>query len=53
MRDILVTAIVVGLLPGALFNPFVGVSLWTWLSVMNPHRLAWGCPCSGSCRPRR
>jgi len=23
-------------------NPFVGVMLWTWLSVMNPHRLTWG-----------
>ena len=42
MRDILITAIVLGLLPVALFNPFVGVSLWTWLSVMNPHRLTWG-----------
>jgi putative inorganic carbon (HCO3(-)) transporter len=42
MRDILVTVIVFGLLPFALFEPFVGVALWTWLSVMNPHRLTWG-----------
>ena len=42
MRDIVVTAVIAGILPFALFNPFVGVALWTWLSVMNPHRLAWG-----------
>ena len=42
MRDILVTAIVFGCLPFALFEPFLGVALWTWLSVMNPHRLTWG-----------
>jgi putative inorganic carbon (HCO3(-)) transporter len=42
MRDILVTVIVFGCLPFALFEPFLGVALWTWLSVMNPHRLTWG-----------
>jgi len=42
MRDIFVTAIVLGALPFALFNPIVGILLWTWLSVMNPHRLSWG-----------
>jgi probable O-glycosylation ligase (exosortase A-associated) len=42
MRDILVTVIIAGLLPVALFEPFAGVALWTWLSVMNPHRLTWG-----------
>jgi putative inorganic carbon (hco3(-)) transporter len=42
MRDILVTLIVFGCLPFALFEPFIGVALWTWLSVMNPHRLTWG-----------
>jgi putative inorganic carbon (hco3(-)) transporter len=42
LRDILVSAIVLGLLPIALFEPFVGIALWTWLSVMNPHRLSWG-----------
>jgi probable O-glycosylation ligase (exosortase A-associated) len=42
MRDLFVTAVVAGVLPFALFNPFVGVVLWTWLSVMNPHRLTWG-----------
>lgn len=42
MRDIFVTLVVFGLVPVALFHPFVGVALWTWLSVMNPHRLTWG-----------
>jgi len=23
-------------------HPSVGVLLWTWISVMNPHKLAWG-----------
>lgn len=23
-------------------RPWIGVMLWTWLSIMNPHRLAWG-----------
>jgi probable O-glycosylation ligase (exosortase A-associated) len=41
MRDILVTAIVFGLAPFALFEPFLGIALWTWVSVMNPHRLTW------------
>ncbi len=25
-----------------LFRPFAGVILWTWISLMSPHRLAWG-----------
>lgn len=42
MRDLLLFFIV---LPGgllALRHPFVGAMLWTWISIMNPHRLAWG-----------
>jgi probable O-glycosylation ligase (exosortase A-associated) len=42
MRDVFVTLVVAGMLPAALLNPFAGVALWTWLSVMNPHRLTWG-----------
>lgn len=42
MRDILLAIIIFGCLPFALFEPFVGVALWTWISVMNPHRLTWG-----------
>jgi len=42
MRDIVLALIVI---PGglmALRYPFAGAMLWTWISVMNPHRLAWG-----------
>lgn len=42
MRDILVTAIVFGSIPFILRRPHVGVLMWIWVSVMNPHRLTWG-----------
>jgi probable O-glycosylation ligase (exosortase A-associated) len=42
MRDILVTAIVFGILPMVFSRPHVGLYLFSWLSYMNPHRLAWG-----------
>jgi putative inorganic carbon (hco3(-)) transporter len=42
MRDIAVAVIVFGLLPWCLARPYIGVLLWTWLSLMNPHKLAWG-----------
>lgn len=41
MRDLLVTAIVLGTLPFVFRHAWIGVLLWTWISVMNPHRLAW------------
>lgn len=42
MRDVIITLIVFGSLPYILRRPFVGVVMWTWLGMMNPHRLAWG-----------
>ncbi|WP_332671491.1 putative O-glycosylation ligase, exosortase A system-associated [Aromatoleum sp.] len=42
MRDILVTVIVLGVLPFVFRHAWMGVMLWTWISMMNPHRLAWG-----------
>ena len=42
MRDVLVTALVLGALPFALRHAWVGVMLWTWLSIMNPHKLTFG-----------
>jgi putative inorganic carbon (hco3(-)) transporter len=42
IRDILVTAIVFGSLPFILRRPYVGILMWVWISVMNPHRLTWG-----------
>jgi probable O-glycosylation ligase (exosortase A-associated) len=41
MRDITLFAIVFSLLPMALVHPWVGTMLWTWISIMNPHRLTW------------
>ena len=42
MRDLYITLIVFGLLPAVLMRPYIGVLLWTWLSLMAPHRLSWG-----------
>lgn len=42
MRDLLLTAIVFGLLPFVFRHPHIGVLLWAWLSMMIPHRLTWG-----------
>lgn len=42
MRDLLVTAIVLGVLPFVFRHAWIGVLLWTWISLMNPHRLAFG-----------
>jgi len=42
MRDVLVTLIIVGIIPFIFRRPYIGVLLWVWLGVMNPHKLAWG-----------
>jgi putative inorganic carbon (HCO3(-)) transporter len=42
MRDILVTAIVFGILPFIFKRPWIGILLWCWLGYMNPHRQTWG-----------
>lgn len=42
MRDILVTAIVFGVLPFIFRRPWIGILLWCWLGYMNPHRQTWG-----------
>ncbi len=42
MRDILVTLIVFGLLPSIFKKPYMGVLMWVWISVMNPHTQGWG-----------
>src|SRR6266571_1001135 len=42
MRDLVITLIVFGSLPLTLKRPYIGVLMWVWLSVMNPHRLSWG-----------
>ena len=42
MRDIVLLGIVVAALPFACRHTWIGVLLWTWISIMNPHKLAWG-----------
>ncbi len=42
MRDILVVGIVLAGSLYALRHPWVGVMLWTWISLMNPHSLTYG-----------
>ena len=42
MRDVLVTLMVFATLPYIFRNPWYGVLVWSWLSYMNPHRLAYG-----------
>lgn len=42
MRDILVMTLVCGGALAALRRPWIGVLLWVWVSIMNPHRYAYG-----------
>jgi probable O-glycosylation ligase (exosortase A-associated) len=42
MRDILVTLIVFGSLPFIFKRPHIGILMWVWISVMNPHTQSWG-----------
>jgi probable O-glycosylation ligase (exosortase A-associated) len=42
MRDLLILAIVGVAAVLAFRRPWIGVMLWTWLSLMNPHRFSWG-----------
>lgn len=42
MRDIVIMSIVLLGAVAALRRPWIGVMLWTWVSLMNPHRMAYG-----------
>ncbi len=42
MRDFLIVVIVLGSVPLTLIRPQIGILMWFWLSLMNPHRWAWG-----------
>ena len=42
MRDLLLAAIVFGMLPLCFLRPWVGFLMWTWIGMMNPHRLTFG-----------
>lgn len=42
MRDVLLLALIAGGCVYTLRQPWFGAILWTWVSVMNPHRQAYG-----------
>lgn len=42
MRDYLLFAIIIGLLPIILMRPWVGILAWFWVGLMVPHSLTWG-----------
>jgi len=42
MRDLLLVAIIAAIVPFALRRVWIAVLLWTWVSVMNPHKLTFG-----------
>ena len=42
MRDLVIVCIVLIAAAMALRRPWIGVLSWTWLSIMNPHRYAYG-----------
>lgn len=42
MRDVVITLIIFGVLTFAFKRPAIGALLFTWVSLMNPHRLAYG-----------
>lgn len=42
MRDLLLVAALVAMLPLAIALPYVGVLLWSWVAFMSPHREVFG-----------
>lgn len=41
MRDLALLILLLAGAAQALLHPWVGVMLWTWISIMSPHRLTW------------
>ncbi|RME66206.1 MAG: putative O-glycosylation ligase, exosortase A system-associated, partial [Alphaproteobacteria bacterium] len=42
LRSILILMMIVSTLPMIFIKPHVGILVWSWVSYMNPHRLAYG-----------
>jgi probable O-glycosylation ligase (exosortase A-associated) len=42
MRDFAIVLIIFGSIPFTLVRPQIGILMWYWISLMNPHRLTWG-----------
>jgi probable O-glycosylation ligase (exosortase A-associated) len=41
LRDIAILVTVYGSIPYIYLKPFIGVLVWYWLGLMNPHRISW------------
>jgi probable O-glycosylation ligase (exosortase A-associated) len=41
MRDILVGLLIFGSIPFCIFRPDIGILVYAWIGLMNPHRLSW------------
>jgi len=42
MSGLALTLFIFAMLPLAFRRPWIGILLWVWAGVMNPHRLTWG-----------
>lgn len=42
MRDLFITLSILMTYPVIFMRPYIGITMWCWLSYMNPHRLTWG-----------
>ncbi len=42
MRDFVVVMIIFGSIPLIIARPYIGILMWFWVSLMNPHRLTYG-----------
>jgi putative inorganic carbon (HCO3(-)) transporter len=42
IRDLFLFGFILGAIPFMVVHPYIGVLFWTWVGLMNPHRLTWG-----------
>lgn len=42
LRDIALFLVLAGSVPVILWRPWIGILMWYWVGLMNPHRLTWG-----------
>src|SRR5688572_4224499 len=42
IRDVAMCIVIFSLLPVCFFRPWIGILVWCWIGLMNPHRLTWG-----------
>jgi putative inorganic carbon (HCO3(-)) transporter len=42
MRDIALALLLAGVIPASFMRPWFGALAWVWISIMNPHKLAYG-----------